>query len=54
MLVAATDHPVRNRDLMATLRRHLTGRHATSKVLRENGFDWQFATLDAALTDLVG
>ncbi|MDT5362978.1 MAG: uncharacterized protein QOC69_4740 [Mycobacterium sp.] len=32
----------------------LTGRHATSKVLRENGFDWQFATLDAALTDLVG
>ncbi|MDT5288488.1 MAG: hypothetical protein QOF88_3377, partial [Mycobacterium sp.] len=26
----------------------------TSKVLRENGFDWQFATLDAALTDLVG
>lgn len=82
VLVAATDHPVRNRELMAALRRHLhrppapptpaallrlgavllrsdpalglTGRHATSKTLRENGFDFQFATLDAALTDLIG
>ncbi|MDT5325965.1 MAG: uncharacterized protein QOF25_3117 [Mycobacterium sp.] len=31
----------------------LTGRHATSKTLRETGFDFQFATLDAALTDLI-
>jgi uncharacterized protein (TIGR01777 family) len=82
VLVAATDQPVRNRDLMAGLRRRLhrppapptpaallrlgavllrsdpalglTGRHATSKTLRENGFDFQFATLDAALTDLIG
>jgi uncharacterized protein (TIGR01777 family) len=73
VLIAATDHPVRNGDLMAALRRHLhrppapptsaallrigavvlrsdpalglTGRHATSKVLRENGFAYQFATL---------
>lgn len=82
VLVAATDHPVRNADLMATLRRHLhrppappttaallrigavvlrsdpalglTGRHATSKVLRERGFGYQFATLDAALAELLG
>jgi uncharacterized protein (TIGR01777 family) len=82
ILVAATDHPVRNADLMATLRRHLhrpptlptpaallrigavvlrsdpalglTGRYATSKVLRERGFAYQFATLDAALSELLG
>jgi uncharacterized protein (TIGR01777 family) len=82
ILVAATDHPVRNADLMATLRRHLhrpptlptpaallrigavvlrsdpalgmTGRHATSKVLRERGFAYQLATLDAALSELLG
>jgi uncharacterized protein len=82
VLVAATDQPVRNGDLMATLRRHLhrppapptpaallrigavalrsdpalgqTGRHATSKVLRESGFAYRFATLDAALTELLG
>ncbi|HEX7827266.1 MAG TPA: DUF1731 domain-containing protein [Mycobacterium sp.] len=32
----------------------LTGRHATSKVLRENGFAFQFGTIDAALTELLG
>jgi NAD dependent epimerase/dehydratase family enzyme len=32
----------------------LTGRHATSKVLRESGFAYQFATLDAALAELLG
>jgi uncharacterized protein (TIGR01777 family) len=81
-LIAATDHPVRNRELMAALRRHLhrplapptpaallkvgavvlrtdaalglTGRHATSTVLRDNGFQFVFGTLDAALTDLIG
>ncbi|MEV6277804.1 DUF1731 domain-containing protein [Nocardia sp. NPDC051832] len=81
ILVAATDFPVRNRDLMATLRRQLhrppapptpaamlaigavvlrtdaalglTGRHATSKVLREAGFNFQYPTLDEALTDLL-
>lgn len=31
----------------------LTGRHATSKVLRENGFAYQFPTIDAALTELL-
>jgi NAD dependent epimerase/dehydratase family enzyme len=82
VLVAATDHPVRNADLMAALRRHLhrppappttaallrigavvlrsdpalglTGRYATSKVLRDRGFAYQFATLDAALAELLG
>ena len=81
VLVAATDHPVRNADLMAALRRHLhrpqapptpaallrigavllrsdpalglTGRHVTSTVLRENGFTYQFPTIDAALTELL-
>ncbi|MGK2879380.1 MAG: epimerase [Mycobacterium sp.] len=81
VLVAATAHPVRNRELMATLRRRLhrpaappspawllrlgavalrtdpalglTGRHATSNVLRESNFTFQFATLDAALADLL-
>jgi len=32
----------------------LTGRHATSRVLRECGFDFRFDTLDAALADLLG
>jgi uncharacterized protein (TIGR01777 family) len=82
VVVAATDQPVRNHELMAALRRHLrrpaapptpapllkigavllrtdpalglTGRHATSTVLRESGFRFQFETLDAALTDLLG
>jgi uncharacterized protein (TIGR01777 family) len=82
VLVAATEHPVRNRELMAALRRHLhrspapptptvllkvgaivlrtdaalalTGRRATSKVLRENGFAFSYSTLDEALTDLIG
>jgi uncharacterized protein len=31
----------------------LAGRHATSKMLRENGFSFQFDTIDAALTDLI-
>lgn len=81
VVVAATEHPVRNRELMAALRRHLhrppapptpallmklgavvlrsdaalglTGRHATSTVLRENGFRFEFPTLDAALDDLL-
>lgn len=81
VLVAAADNPVRNRDLMATLRRQLhrppapptpaalvklgalvlrsdpalglTGRHATSKVLKDCGFEFEFATLDAALGDLI-
>jgi uncharacterized protein (TIGR01777 family) len=82
IVVAASDEPVRNRELMAALRRHLhrppapptpaavlklgaivlrtdaalglTGRHATSKVLRENGFVFTYPTLDGALSDLVG
>jgi len=82
VVVAATDQPVRNVELMAALRRHLhrppapptpapllkigavllrtdpalglTGRHATSTVLRESGFQFQFETLDDALTDLLG
>ncbi|MFX0576072.1 DUF1731 domain-containing protein [Nocardia nepalensis] len=81
ILVAATDSPVRNRDLMAALRKHLhrppapptpaallaigavllrsdpalglTGRHATSTVLREAGFTFRYPTLDDALTNLL-
>ncbi|GAB2644942.1 DUF1731 domain-containing protein [Nocardia goodfellowii] len=81
ILIAATDFPVRNRDLMAALRRHLhrppapptpaallalgavllrsdaalglTGRHATSAVLRELGFTFRYPTLDDALADLL-
>jgi len=81
VVVAATDHPVRNRELMASLRRHLhrppapptpaallrlgavvlrtdaalglTGRHATSKVLRESNVEFQFPRLDDALADLI-
>ncbi len=82
VLVASSDHPVRNRELMAALRRQLhrppapptpaalvklgavvlrtdpalglTGRHATSKVLKGCGFEFSFPTLDAALADLLG
>ena len=82
VLVASSDHPVRNRDLMAALRRQLhrppapptpaalvklgavvlrtdpalglTGRHATSKVLKGCGFEFSFPTVDAALADLLG
>lgn len=81
VLVAATENPVRNRELMSTLRHGLhrppapptpaallklgavvlrsdpalalTGRHATSKVLREAGFQFEFPTLDAALAHLL-
>ncbi|MFE9578641.1 DUF1731 domain-containing protein [Nocardia sp. NPDC006044] len=81
ILVAATDFPVRNRELMAALRRHLhrpaapptptailkigavflrtdpalglTGRHATSTVLRESNFTFRYPTLDEALTNLL-
>ncbi|HTQ16097.1 epimerase [Mycobacterium sp.] len=81
LLVAAADHPVRNRDLMAALRRQLrrpaapptpavlvkvggvvlrtdpalglTGRYATSKVLKDSGFEFEFPTLEAALADLL-
>ncbi|MGW5308935.1 DUF1731 domain-containing protein [Nocardia thailandica] len=81
ILVAATDFPVRNRDLMRTLRRRLhrppapptpaavlrlgaillrtdaalglTGRHATSTVLREAGFRFRYPSLDEALADLL-
>ncbi|MGY0501636.1 DUF1731 domain-containing protein [Nocardia sp. FBN12] len=80
ILVAATEFPVRNTELMATLRRTLhrppspptpkaaltigavflrtdpalglTGRHATSEVLHKLGFDFQYPTLDEALTNL--
>ncbi|WP_211281867.1 epimerase [Mycobacterium fragae] len=82
VVVAASDHPVRNRDLMGILRRQLhrpsapptpaallklgavvlrsdpalglTGRHATSKVLQDSGFEFRFPTLDDALADLLG
>lgn len=81
IVVAATDFPVRNKELMAALRRQLrrpwspptpapaltvgaiflrtdpalglTGRHATSEVLRHNGFRFRYPTLDEALTDLL-
>jgi uncharacterized protein len=81
VLVAASGHPVRNRDLMDLLRRQLhrppapptpaalvklgavvlrtdpalglTGRHATSKVLKDCEFEFAFPTLDAALADLL-
>ncbi|WP_218717106.1 DUF1731 domain-containing protein [Nocardia sp. MH4] len=81
ILVAATEFPVRNAELMATLRRllhrppspptpaailkvgavvlrtdpalGLTGRHATSEVLRKAGFQFRYPTLDEALTDLL-
>ncbi|MDF0532620.1 DUF1731 domain-containing protein [Tsukamurella sp. 8F] len=81
VVVAATEHPVRNVELMRTLRRALhrppspptpasvlalgaivlrtdpalglTGRHATSTVLRDNGFRFAHPTLDDALADLL-
>jgi uncharacterized protein (TIGR01777 family) len=81
ILVAATDFPVRNRELMTALRRHLhrppapptpaalltvgavllrtdpalglTGRHATSTVLREAGFRFRYPILDEASSDLL-
>ncbi|GAB3209998.1 DUF1731 domain-containing protein [Nocardia tengchongensis] len=81
VVVAATDFPVRNKELMATLRRQLrrpwspptpaaaltvgavllrtdpalglTGRHATSEVLRHNGFRFRYPTLDEALSNLL-
>ncbi|HEY7717589.1 MAG TPA: DUF1731 domain-containing protein [Pedococcus sp.] len=82
VVVAASDHPVRNHELMATLRRQvgrpwapptpapllrlggvllrtdpalgLTGRHATSRVLREAGFTYRHPHLPEALADLLG
>ncbi|WP_067703614.1 DUF1731 domain-containing protein [Nocardia jejuensis] len=81
ILVAATDFPVRNRELMTALRRRLrrpwspptpaaaltigaiflrtdpalglTGRHATSDVLRAAGFRFRYPTLEEALSDLL-
>ncbi|MFE3053593.1 DUF1731 domain-containing protein [Nocardia sp. NPDC059239] len=81
VVVAATDFPVRNKELMTTLRRQLrrpwspptpaaaltvgavllrtdpalglTGRHATSEVLRHSGFRFRYPTLDEALSDLL-
>ncbi|WP_109473074.1 DUF1731 domain-containing protein [Ornithinimicrobium cavernae] len=80
ILVAAAPNPVRNRELMATLRERfgrpaapptptplvhvggvvlrtdpalgLTGRHATSEVTTEAGFEFAYPTLDGALRDL--
>lgn len=80
ILVAAAPQPVRNHDLMATLRQRLrrpaapptpsplvriggvllrtdpalglTGRHATSEVTTEAGFEFVYPTLDGALRDL--
>lgn len=80
ILVASAPHPVRNRELMATLREQLgrptapptpaplvrmgsvllrtdpalglTGRHVTSEVTTEAGFEFDYPTLDAALRDL--
>ncbi len=82
VLIAASEHPVRNAELMAALRRQvgrrwapptpvpllrlggvllrtdpalgLTGRHATSAVLRRIGFRYRFPHLDSALSDLLG
>jgi uncharacterized protein (TIGR01777 family) len=82
VVIAASDHPVRNDELMSTLRRRvgrpwapptpepllrlggvalrtdpalgLTGRHATSSVLRGLGFRHRFPRLDDALADLLG
>ncbi|MBF6216997.1 DUF1731 domain-containing protein [Nocardia abscessus] len=81
VLVAATDAPVRNRELMRVLRKHLhrppapptpkrllslgavllrsdpalglTGRHATSEVLKNAGFTFRYPTLDEALANLL-
>lgn len=82
ILIGAAPHPVRNAELMASLREHLnrpaapptpvplvtigslvlrsdpalglTGRHATSEVLTETGFEFSYPTLDGALRDLMG
>ncbi|TQM30454.1 DUF1731 domain-containing protein [Nocardia bhagyanarayanae] len=81
ILVAATDFPVRNRELMRSLRQHLhrppapptpgvvlklgavllrsdaalglTGRHATSAVLKPAGFQFRYPRLDDALNSLL-
>lgn len=80
IVVAAAPHPVRNWELMATLRERLgrpaapptptplvrlgsvllrtdpalglTGRHVTSEVTTEAGFEFSYPTLDLALRDL--
>ncbi|WP_114905748.1 DUF1731 domain-containing protein [Ornithinimicrobium murale] len=80
ILIAAAPHPVRNHELMATLRRRfrrraapptpstlvrmgsialrtdpalgLTGRHVTSEVTTEAGFEFAHPTLEGALIDL--